>query len=50
MEDLDQKRGFATAANVSFATGVALGAVSLLYFIRYYDDIFGRRERYEETP
>jgi hypothetical protein len=50
MADLAQKKEFATAANMSFSTGLALGAVSLFYFIRYYDDIFGRSERYEEAP
>jgi hypothetical protein len=50
MADLDQKREFATAANVSFGTAAVFGAVSLYYFIRYHDDIFGRTERYEETP
>ena len=48
--DLDQKRNFALAANISFGTGVVFGAVSLYYFIRYHDDIFGRAERYDEAP
>ncbi len=50
MADLDQKRGFATAANVSFGAAAVFGAVSLYYFLRYHDDIFGRTERYEEAP
>jgi hypothetical protein len=50
MADLDQKREFATAANISFGAAAAFGAVSLYYFLRYHDDIFGRTERYEETP
>jgi hypothetical protein len=50
MEDLDQKRGFATAANVSFGAAAVFGAISVYYFIRYHDDIFGRTERYEEAP
>jgi hypothetical protein len=50
MDDLDQKRHFALAANISFGAGVVLGAVSLYHFIRYHDDIFGRAERYEDVP
>ncbi|HZL18674.1 MAG TPA: PEGA domain-containing protein [Polyangia bacterium] len=50
MDDLDQKRHFALAANISFGAGVVLGAVSLYYFIRYHDDIFGRTERYDDAP
>jgi hypothetical protein len=50
MSDLDQKRNFALAANISFGAGVVLGAVSLYYFIRYHDDIFGRAERYDDAP
>ncbi len=50
MDDLDQKRHFALAANVSFGAAAVLGAVSLYYFIRYHDDIFGRTERYEDAP
>jgi PEGA domain len=49
-QDFDQKRRFALAANVSFATGAALTIVSLVYFIAYKDDIFGRPERYEDAP
>ncbi|HEY7375838.1 MAG TPA: PEGA domain-containing protein, partial [Polyangia bacterium] len=50
MQDLDQKRSFALAANVSFGVGAALAAVAIYHFIRYQDDIFGRTERYEDTP
>jgi PEGA domain len=49
-QDYDQKRRFALYANVSFGAGAVLSAVSLFYFIRYRDDIFGRTERYEEAP
>ncbi len=49
-DDLEQKRHFATAANVSFVTAAVLGVVSLYHFIRYRDDIFGRAERYDEAP
>ena len=49
-QDYDQKKKFALAANVSFGAGVVFGVVSLYYFLRYHDDIFGRTERYEETP
>ncbi|HVV52808.1 MAG TPA: PEGA domain-containing protein [Polyangia bacterium] len=49
-DDLDQKRHFATAANASFGAAAVLGAVSLYFFIRYHDDIFGRTEHYEENP
>ena len=50
MEDLEQKRRFALAANISFGTSAVLAAVALYHFIRYQDDIFGRTERYEEAP
>ncbi len=50
MQDLDQKRSFARTANVSFIVGGAAAAVALFHFIRYHDDIFGRTERYEDTP
>jgi PEGA domain-containing protein len=50
MDDLDQKRRFATAANVSFASAGVLGAVSIYLFVRYRDDVFGRAERYAEPP
>jgi hypothetical protein len=50
MDDFNQKREFATAANVSFGAAAVFGAISLYYFIRYHDDIFGRTERYEEAP
>ncbi|HET6279633.1 MAG TPA: PEGA domain-containing protein [Polyangia bacterium] len=49
-QDYDQKKKFALAANLSFGAGVVFGVVSLYYFLRYHDDIFGRTERYEETP
>jgi hypothetical protein len=49
-DDLEQKRHFATAANVSFAAAAALGITSLYFFIRYHADIFGRTERYDESP
>lgn len=50
MADLDQKRDFATAANVAFASGVVLGGISLFHFLRYHDDVIGRTERYEDAP
>jgi hypothetical protein len=50
MADLDQKRHFALGANIAFGAGAVFTAVSLYYFIRYGDDIFGRTERYEEAP
>jgi len=49
-DDLEQKRRFATAANVSFTAAAVLAAVSLYHFIRYRDDIFGRNDHYEEGP
>ncbi|HEY6476565.1 MAG TPA: PEGA domain-containing protein [Polyangia bacterium] len=49
-DDLEQKRHFATAANISFAAAAVLAVVSVYHFIRYHDDIFGRNERYEESP
>ena len=50
MQDLEQKRSFAQAANISFLISGAMAAVALFHFIRYQDDIFGRTERYEEAP
>jgi hypothetical protein len=50
MQDLEQKKSFALAANISFGAGAVLAAVALFHFIRYRDDIFGRTERYEEAP
>jgi TolB-like protein len=50
MQDLEQKRNFARAANVSFIVSGAAAAVALYHFIRYHDDIFGRSEHYEDTP
>ena len=49
-QDLEQKRRFALAANISFGAGAVLGAVALYHFLRYHDDIFGRTERYEDAP
>jgi hypothetical protein len=49
-DDLEQKRHLALAANVSFGAAALLGAVSLYYFIRYHDDIFGRTEHYDDSP
>jgi hypothetical protein len=49
MADLDQRRRFALGANIAFGAGAVFAAVSLYYFIRYGDDIFGRSERYEEV-
>jgi hypothetical protein len=49
-DDLEQKRHFATAANISFGTAAVLAAISIYHFIRYRDDIFGRNERYDEAP
>jgi hypothetical protein len=50
MQDLEQKKSFARAANISFIVSGGLGAVALFHFIRYQDDIFGRTERYEDAP
>jgi hypothetical protein len=50
VDDLDQKRNLATAANVSFASAAVLGAVSLYFFLRYHDDVFGRTEHYDAGP
>jgi PEGA domain-containing protein len=50
MQDLEQKRSFALAANISFGAGAVLAAVALYHFLRYQDDIFGRTERYEDAP
>jgi PEGA domain len=50
MQDLDQKKSFALAANISFGVGAVLASVALFHFIRYRDDIFGRTEHYEEAP
>lgn len=50
MQDLEQKKSFARAANISFIASGALGAIALFHFIRYQDDIFGRTERYEDAP
>ena len=50
MQDLDQKRNFARAANIAFGAGAVFGAIALFHFIRYQDDIFGRTERYEDSP
>jgi PEGA domain-containing protein len=50
MQDLEQKKNFALAANISFGVGAVLASVALFHFIRYRDDIFGRTERYEEAP
>jgi hypothetical protein len=50
MQDLQQKKNFALAANISFGAGAVLAAVAVYHFIRYRDDIFGRTERYEEAP
>ena len=49
-DDLEQKRHFALAANISFGAAALFGAVSLYYFIRYHDDIFGRVEHYDDGP
>jgi len=50
MQDLDEKKTFARAANISFLAGAVLSLVATYQFIRYRDDIFGRIEQYEETP
>jgi hypothetical protein len=44
VDDLEQKKSFAMAANISFASAAVLGAVSLYFFLRYHDDIFGRAD------
>ncbi len=49
-DDLDQKRNLALAANVSFVSAAVLGAVSVYFFIRYHDDIFGRTDHYDTGP
>ncbi|HVV15968.1 MAG TPA: PEGA domain-containing protein [Polyangia bacterium] len=49
-DDLDQKRNLALAANVSFVSAAVLGAVSLYFFVRYHDDIFGRTDHYDGGP
>lgn len=49
-DDLDQKRHLALAANVSFASAAVLGVVSLYFFIRYHDDVFGRTDHYDAGP
>ena len=35
------------AANVSFTSAAVLGAISLYFFIRYHDDVFGRSDHYD---
>jgi hypothetical protein len=50
MQDLEQKRSFARAANIAFGASALFGAIALFHFIRYQDDIFGRSERYEDSP
>ena len=50
MQDLEQKRSFARAANIAFIASGTMAAVALYHFIRYQDDIFGRNERYEDAP
>ena len=50
MQDLEQKRNFARAANISFVVSGVMAVVAIFHFIRYQDDIFGRTERYEDAP
>jgi len=50
MADLDQKKNLALGANVAFGAGAVFSVLSLYYFLRYGDDIFGRMEHYEESP
>jgi len=50
MQDLEQKRNFARAANISFVVSGVMAVVAVYHFIRYQDDIFGRTERYEDAP
>ena len=50
MNDLHQKQNLALAANVAFGAGAAMAVTSLLAFIIYGDDIFGRSEHYDEAP
>jgi hypothetical protein len=50
MDDLHQKQRFALGANIAFGVGAAAALTSLLTFILYGDDIFGRTERYDEAP
>jgi hypothetical protein len=49
-QDVEQKQRFARDANISFAAGAALSAVSLYFFIRYRDHIFGRSAGPEDQP
>lgn len=48
MDDLHQKQRFGLAANVAFGVGALMAVSSLLTFILYRDDIFGRSEKYED--
>jgi hypothetical protein len=50
VDDLDQKKNFALAANISFASAAVLGAVSIYFFVRYHEDIFGRTDHYDSGP
>jgi hypothetical protein len=50
MDDLHQKQRFALGANVAFGVGAVAAVTSLLVFILYRDDIFGRTEIYDEAP
>jgi hypothetical protein len=50
MADLNQKKNLALGANVAFGAGAVFSALSIYYFLRYGDDIFGRMEHYEESP
>jgi hypothetical protein len=49
-QDFDQKRKFALAANISFGAGAVFTVLSSYFFIRYRDDIFGKAERFDESP
>jgi hypothetical protein len=50
MQDLEEKKTIAQAANIAFLAGAVSTVVAVYHFIRYRDDIFGRIEQYEETP
>jgi hypothetical protein len=49
-QDEMQKQRFARDANIALGTGAVLTAVSLYFFIRYRDDIFGRSEPTDDAP
>jgi hypothetical protein len=50
MTDLDQKKHLALGADIAFGAGAVFAVLSIYTFVRYGEDIFGRTERYEESP